>query len=133
MGRNVQLSRSAIERITLEGKGDVFRIVVSVVSAELMPTKIFLFSRGLVDPYTGDFAREFVCVVDPYEAAVYPPDEPREGQFPMFFRADSVDLCYPSSLSAETIWAELQSDVALLVAAYDRLDTLQTTATEIIE
>jgi hypothetical protein len=133
MGRHVQLTRTPIELTELAGKGDVFRIAVSVAAAELMPTKIFLFSRELVDPYTDVFARKFVCVVDPYEAAIYPPDEPREGEYPMYFRADSVELCYPSSLEAERIWEELQGDVAQLVAAYDRLDALQTSATEIIE
>lgn len=128
--RYVILQRDEIGMITHPTQGDVFQLTIRVTDAGLMPPKIFVIERRLIDPYTGNYERQFVCVADPYEVTLYPEDEPYSATYPGYFRDDVIDLCYPSESEAALVWEEIQGDVRQLLNAYNRLDEMHITDTQ---
>jgi hypothetical protein len=123
--RTIHLDRGALEKVTLDGK-DLFKLRITARDANLMPVDIFSYQRRPVEPRDPDkVAEEFMFVATPYDATVYPVDDPDPNQWPSFFRRDYLELYVPSSEIAQTIWNQVNLEVKALVEAYNRLDFLE--------
>jgi hypothetical protein len=124
--RTIKLDRDALEKVTLDGQ-DLFKLRITASSASLMPVAIFSYQRRPVEPKDPEkVVEEFMFVATPYDATVYPVDDPDPTQWPSFFRRDFIELYVPSSEIAESIWNQVDLEVKALVAAYKRLDYLET-------
>jgi hypothetical protein len=124
MARGVSLVREEIARAFVKNRGDAFRLRITAVDNVLMPKHIFMHQRRLVDPIDATTGDEFVCIASPFDATIYPASEPDLAQFPQFFRKDVVDILVPSTEAAQEVWDAIHAQVCILVAAYNRLDSL---------
>lgn len=124
MARGITLTREQTDRVFVQSRGDCFRLRITASDAVLMPRHIFHHQQRLIDPHTGDQGDEFLFVGGPFDATIYPINEPDPIQFPAFFRKDYIDIILPSLEWVETAWDDIQEDVSQLIKAYNRLDTL---------
>ena len=122
--RGISLIREELEKTFLANRGDVFRLRITAVDEMLMPRHIFAHQRTLVDPFGGTATDEFCFITSPFDATIYPIDNPDLNQFPQFFRKDVVDFLVPSTEIAEDCWTAIHTQVCNLVDSYNRLDTL---------
>jgi hypothetical protein len=106
------------------GKHDGVRIRIVVVSARLMPLKVFAYRMLPKSPQTGAKEGYFSHVCSPPDIADYPEDGPVPPNRPEWFRLDYVDIMVRSMTEAEDFLEVVESDLRRLKRTYDTMDVL---------
>ena len=104
--------------------GEVFQLKIVARDELMMPRHIFVHQRSQLNPYSQEQEDEFCFVITPYQATLFPVNNPDPTQFPQFFRKDTVMLTGPSQEIVFSCWNAISEDVCLLVEAYNRLDII---------
>lgn len=102
------------------------RVTVAEVYGDI-PKELFVFRRHPLNPTTGETLDEFATVASVADLAEYPVGQPDPAAGLPFFRRDSFEVDVRSTADAESVWSAVQQEVAALVAALNRLDTLAQT------
>jgi hypothetical protein len=124
--RGIDLSFSALSREPVEGRGDMFRMLITASNPVLMPSDVFTYLKGPVDPRGEREPYEyFKFVATPFDVSIYPAGSPDTIQSPGFFRTDSLEILAQSTKLAEDFKELIESEVSCLVKAYNRLDVLE--------
>jgi hypothetical protein len=125
MARYIRAEVTASAQTGTDVQGYRFR--VEVVEAVEITDKIFRYLMMEKNPRTNEEYGRFDGVCDPYHIETIPEDEPTTGSDPAWFRLNYVDLIVETRSIADEALELIQEDIEGLLAAYDRMDTLQTT------
>lgn len=123
MNTQVELKRYGIQQANYYFL-KVWRLRVEATSVEGSDPKIFLWSRNLPDPDTGDTVDTFETIATVADMSVYPPDNPAEGQADSFYRSDFFEIDLRSQLEFDQSWETTKQYVRQLLEAIDRATRL---------
>jgi len=123
--RRIKLTKYAPTQVMFNNYGAYrIRIEASDAEGEGMDNNIFIFKRNTASPYNTEITDIFEGIVGPVQLSSMPIAEPDADQNWPYYRLDSITLDFGSSQEAESVWNEIKADVAVLIQAMDRLDTL---------
>jgi len=101
-----------------------FRFKVEAYGANLMPNKIFRYTREALNAREGAYRLAFDGVCSPADLEEFPENEPLVNVYPEFCRLDYVDLVFRSQSLAEEAWTLLVEEVAALLNTLKKMDNL---------
>lgn len=128
MARRIQLTKFETGTVVFANYG-AYRLRVEVTDFEGndIDGNVFIYRRNPESPYTELNTDVFEAVAGPPQLADYPAGAPDPDQGWPYYRLNYVELDVASSAQAQAIWDEIQREVAVLIEAMNRLDTLKTT------
>jgi hypothetical protein len=124
MARGITLNRYAQSRQYVENRGEGFRLRVTATDGEGVPEEIFLHEATLINPYTGAYGEQFVCVCSAVDITLYPANVADVTQWPSFYRRAYFDIIVPSQDIADDTWTAVQAEVSVLIAALNKMEYL---------
>lgn len=108
------------------------RVTISVTDSADIDPAIFVFQRHVSGESTGYSGEFFYSVAGLVEMADLP-DEPSESIDEPFYRSSTVTLDFSVNAEAEDAITKIREEVALLVAANDRMLDPDNWGTEVVE
>lgn len=128
MARRIQLTKSETNTVVFNNYG-AYRLRIDVTDFEGndIDGNIFIYQRNPPSPYTDLSTDSFEAVAGPPQLADIPAGAPDPNQSWPYYRLNYVELDVASTQQADAIWNEIQAEVAVLIEAMNRLDTLQVT------
>lgn len=131
--RSVRLTRFEAENVNFYYFG-AYRMRIEATEAQGpdMDPYVFIYRRGPLNPYTGEYCDEFMAVAGPADMAEIPALEPDPERSWPFFRLDYIEDDFRSSAIALEVWNIVETEVAVLVEAMGRLTQLKTVETQVV-
>lgn len=120
----------------VDGVTEGFRWRIEVLEARDMPTAIFLHCKvatAFYAPETGGaeppeaiaWAGEFNGVASAADLEEYPEGEPRDDQFPPFYRLPYLDQAFRSKHLGMSAYGDVRNQVRVLVETLDIMDDIR--------
>lgn len=107
---------------------DGFRMTITASQPRDMPSKIFRYREIPIQPGQAARLGHFAGVCSPADLEEYPEDAPHTNADPPMYRLAAVDMVFRSRAEAEAAWADIQSEVEILVATLNTMDVLEAAA-----
>lgn len=121
----ITLKRLAAEKVNLYYIGAYrMRVEASNARGEGLDPYVFIYKRGTLNPYTGEYCDEYQAVCGPADMAEIPALAPVEDQAWPFYRLSYIELDFRSEETAMAAWDIIQTEVAILVEGMGGLTNL---------
>lgn len=121
--RKLKLTKFAVQNVNFQYLS-VYRLRIEASEAVAMDSRIFVYRRDGVNPYTNDVTDTFFTVASPVDMSEYPPEEPDPQKAFPFFRKNFVELDFRSVALAEEAWLLIVQEANVLVHALNRMEQL---------
>jgi hypothetical protein len=128
MARGLRLTKSEVVNVNLGRLGGYrLRIEASDPGGTGADPNVFLFLRGPLDPHSQEFQDRWQGVAGPVDMADYPVGEPDTTTTYPYYRTDTIEVDLRAACYATEIWAEVVTEVSVLLEALDCLENLTPT------
>jgi len=124
MARSLQLDRYDLGEIDF-GLVGCYRLRIEATHPVNCDPNVFIWHRGTISPYTGEFLDEAQAIAGPVDMTFWPVGEPDPLKPHPFFRLNYIEFDLRATTQAEEVWLTVIREVNFLLKALDRLDHLR--------
>lgn len=125
MARQLKLQKYELSNVNYQWLGAFrLRVEASDYGNSGADPNVFIYQRGLPNPYDGSVTDYWLGVAGPVDMSEYPVGEPDGRTTYPFYRTHAVEVDLRSTGLARETWLLVVAEVNQLLQALDRLDRL---------
>lgn len=123
MARRLKLKKYITPNVNYVTLG-AYRVRIEAHEAEDMDSRVFVWRRDPVNPYTSQETNTFFAVASPVDMEEYPPEDPDPDKAYPFFRRSWVELDFRAVSDGNEAWVRIVELVCQLITSLNLLDNL---------
>ena len=125
MAHRIRLARYAVENIQWLYFGAYrMRVEATEVEGDGLDKYNFIYQRGTMNQYLGQYCDEFVAIAGPSQIADIPIGEPDPERYYPYYRLDYMECDFTAESLALEVWEVIQREAAILCQGMARFQQL---------